>query len=62
MQRAYSVLTVKSFDDGADHVTIRGIATTPSTDKMGDIVVSEGAIFKTPMPLLWQHRHAEPVG
>lgn len=62
MDRAYSVLETKSIDDGAEFVTIRGIASTPTTDRMGDIVEPMGAKFKTPMPLLWQHQHEQPVG
>jgi HK97 family phage major capsid protein/HK97 family phage prohead protease len=29
---------------------------------MGDVVVPEGASFKLPLPLLWQHRHDQPIG
>src|SRR5690625_1394315 len=29
---------------------------------MGDIVEPAGAEFKLPIPLLWQHRHNEPIG
>lgn len=60
MNRAYSVLTVKAVDD--EQRIIRGIASTPSPDRMGDIVEPLGAQFKTPMPLLWQHQHDKPVG
>ncbi|WP_343232560.1 phage major capsid protein [Microvirga antarctica] len=41
---------------------IEGIATTPSADRMGDVVEPMGARFALPMPLLWQHNHDEPVG
>lgn len=58
--RAYSLLQVKSFDE--DKRTITGIATTPSTDRVGDIVEPLGVKFKNPMPLLWQHRADSPVG
>src|SRR5262245_37038945 len=57
---AYSLLEVKSFND--DLRVIEGIATTPITDRMDDIVESRGAQFKLPMPLLWQHHTGEPVG
>lgn len=60
MDRAYSVLTVKAVDD-ADRV-IEGIASTPAPDRAGDIVESQGAEFKLPLPLLWQHQHDKPVG
>ena len=56
----WSVMQVKGLNDGER--TISGIATTPSTDRMGDIVESKGAKYKLPLPLLWQHRHDSPVG
>jgi len=59
-QRAYSLLTLKAVDEEKRILT--GTATTPEPDRMGDIVESAGIKFKNPMPLLWQHRHAEPVG
>ena len=62
MDRAYSVLETKAVEEGAEFVTIRGIASTPTTDRMGDVVEPMGAKFKTPMPLLWQHQHEQPVG
>jgi len=58
--RAYSILHVKSYDD--EQRVIRGVATTPETDRMGDVVVSTGVRFKNPMPLLWQHQADKPVG
>lgn len=60
IQRAYSQLTLKAFDDGRR--TFKGIATTPSTDRMGDIVEPKGAIFNLPIPLLWQHDSRDPIG
>lgn len=62
MDRAYSVLETKSVSEEDGFVVIRGIASTPTTDRMGDIVEPMGAKFKTPMPLLWQHQHDQPVG
>lgn len=62
IHRAYSVLTNKSFTEDDDFVYIEGIATTPTPDRMGDIVEPMGAQFKTPMPLLMQHKHGEVVG
>src|SRR5574343_59883 len=60
MERAYSTLVIKSVDD--DQRIIEGIASTPSTDRMGDIVEPKGASFTLPIPLLWQHRSDEPIG
>lgn len=60
VDRAYSVIEVKELDD--DKREFRGIATTPSTDRMGDIVEAEGAQFTLPLSLLWQHDRFLPVG
>lgn len=60
MERAYSLLEIRSADDDAR--VIEGIATTPTPDRYDDIVESEGAKFALPMPLLWQHMSAAPVG
>ncbi|MCO1981674.1 peptidase U35 [Pseudomonas aeruginosa] len=60
MHRAYSVLEVKALDDGQRVIT--GVATTPSPDRVGDIVEPLGVQFKNPLPLLWQHEHDKPVG
>jgi HK97 family phage major capsid protein/HK97 family phage prohead protease len=58
--RAYSVLEIKAVSD--DERLIEGIATTPSTDRMGDVIEPLGARFAAELPLLWQHDHASPVG
>lgn len=58
--RAYSVLNVKSIDEGQR--TISGVATTPTVDRVGDIIEPLGVTFKNPMPFLWQHDHESPVG
>lgn len=58
--RAYSVLTVKAFDD--ETRTITGIATTPSVDRVGDVIEPLGVKFKNPLPFLWQHQHDKPIG
>jgi HK97 family phage prohead protease len=39
-----------------------GIASTPSTDRMGDVVEPKGATFKLPIPFLWQHDSKDPIG
>ena len=58
--RAYSVLTVKTVEEGKR--IIRGIATTPTVDRVGDIIEPLGVKFKNPLPLLWQHKHDAPIG
>lgn len=60
MNRAYSVLNIKALDE--DQRVITGVATTPSPDRVGDIVEPMGVEFKNPLPLLWQHEHDKPVG
>lgn len=61
LTRAYSVLDhVKTVDE--HERIIEGIASTPEVDRVGDVVVPEGAVFKLPMPLLWQHRSDTPIG
>lgn len=60
MNRAYSLLEIKSVDD--DEYVIEGIASTPTPDRYGDVVEPMGAKFSIPMPLLWQHRSNQPVG
>jgi HK97 family phage prohead protease len=42
--------------------TITGYATTPDVDRMGDTVDPAGAIFKLPIPLLFNHDSMQPVG
>lgn len=60
--RAYSQLVVKDAVDAGGKRTFMGIATTPSTDRMGDIVEPKGAQYQLPIPLLWQHDSRQPVG
>lgn len=62
MERAFSLLQTREFSEDDDMFYIEGIASTPSPDRMRDIVEPMGAKFATPMPLLWQHRHDSPVG
>jgi HK97 family phage major capsid protein/HK97 family phage prohead protease len=58
--KASSTITVKSFDP--EQGIIRGIATTPKTDRDGDIVIPEGAVFELPLPLLFNHDPNQPIG
>lgn len=57
---AHSILTIKSVD--AEKRLISGVATTPEVDRVGDVVVSTGARFKNPLPLLLYHDSRMPVG
>lgn len=58
--RAYSVLEIKAVDE--ETRVIRGVATTPSVDRVGDIIDPLGVKFTNPMAFLWQHRHDQPIG
>lgn len=60
LTRAYSLLTVKAISE--DQRTFTGIATTPSPDRMGDIIEPLGVTFKNPLPLLLYHDSHAPVG
>ena len=61
LTRAYSLLDqIKTVDE--EQRLIEGIASTPEVDRVGDVVVPEGASFKMPMPLLWQHKADQPIG
>jgi HK97 family phage major capsid protein/HK97 family phage prohead protease len=60
MNRAYSTINIKSVDD--ERRVIEGIASTPTPDRMGDVVVPEGMKFKTPFPFLYQHNSSKPIG
>jgi HK97 family phage prohead protease len=62
MNRAFALLDVKSFAQAGDVVTVEGIASTPTADRMDDIVEPMGARFKTPMPFMLHHDASLPVG
>lgn len=57
MNRAYSILDVRAVDD--DQRIIEGVASTPATDRMEDIVEPLGAEYVLPLPFLWQHESRE---
>lgn len=60
MDRAHSLFVVKQFDD--ERRIVSGFASTPSTDRVGDVVVPQGVKAMLPLPLLWQHDPRQPVG
>ncbi len=59
-RRAYSSLIIKAVDE--EKRIIRGIATTPAVDRVGDIVEPLGVKFTNPMAFLWQHDAHQPIG
>lgn len=60
MHRGYSLLETKSIDEEKREIV--GIASTPTPDRVGDVVEPKGAQFQLPVPLLWQHDHSQPIG
>jgi HK97 family phage major capsid protein/HK97 family phage prohead protease len=60
VEKAYSVLDVKSVD--VERRIIEGIATTPTPDRVGDVIEPEGIEFKLPLPLLYMHNSRLPIG
>ena len=53
--KSVRLIITRAAVDGDGKRVFEGIASTPSTDSMDDIVQPEGAQFKLPLPLLWQH-------
>lgn len=60
MHKAWSLLEVKQVDDDAR--VVRGIATTPTVDRVGDVVEPEGVVYRGPVKLHLYHKHDLPVG
>lgn len=58
--KAWSLLEVKEVDD--EQRIIRGIATTPTVDRMGDIVDPMGMYARGMPKLHLYHKHDLPVG
>src|SRR5688572_12431492 len=51
---------LKSLDE--EQRILEGVASTPTPDRVGDIIEPTGAVFSLPMPLLWQHDQGQPIG
>ena len=67
IQRGYSMVHVDSIrkaieEDGIEYVYISGMATTPTPDRIGDVVEPLGAKFAEMIPLLLFHTSSLPVG
>lgn len=60
MHRALSNITYKTLDE--DRRIVEGIASTPHSDRMGDIVESLGASYVLPLPFLLDHNHTKAIG
>lgn len=62
MNRAYSVVEVKSVSEEPDMFRFKGIASTPMPDRVDDVMEPMGAKYSLPLPFLWQHDHEKPIG
>lgn len=62
LNRAYSLLEVRSLTEEGDFYVVRGTATTPTPDRVNDVIEPLGATFAETLPLLWQHQADKPVG
>lgn len=58
--RAYALLHIKAIDEDSRQIT--GIATTPTPDRVGDIIEPLGVKFRNPLPLLLYHDQRSAVG
>lgn len=58
----HTYLRLKALPGADGERWIEGIATTARQDRVGDIVMPQGARYELPLPLLFAHRHEEPVG
>src|SRR5262245_58267644 len=61
-REAFCRIEYKGVEARGDVISISGIATTPKTDRVGDIVEPMGAQFKLPIPFVWQHDADKPIG
>jgi HK97 family phage major capsid protein/HK97 family phage prohead protease len=62
MHRAYSLLEVKAIEEDIEYWTVKGVATTPTPDRLNDVIEPLGASYQKEIPLLWQHDRYAPVG
>ena len=61
-QFAVSVFKIKTATIDDEQRIVEGYATTPATDRVGDVVEPRGGVFVLPLPLLMNHKSEEPVG
>lgn len=60
MNKAWSLLEIKSVDE--ERRIVSGIATTPTVDRVRDVVDPMGVVFRGPVKLHLYHKHDMPVG
>lgn len=63
-QKAWAKFDIeeKGIQETDTHYIFKGIATTPTPDRMADIVEPMGAEFELPLPFLYQHDSDRPIG
>ncbi|KVX18524.1 major capsid protein [Burkholderia ubonensis] len=60
MQKSFSSIEIKSVQE--DRREIEGIASTPTPDRVNDVVEPLGLTFQKEIPLLLNHKSDQPVG
>jgi HK97 family phage major capsid protein len=60
VDRLYSLIQIKSADD--EQRIIRGVASTPTPDRVDDVVEPAGIRFKNPLPFILHHDKTAPIG
>lgn len=60
IEKAWSLLEVKAVDE--DRRVLTGWATTPTMDRVSDIVEPSGMVMRGPVKLHLYHKHDLPVG
>jgi phage head maturation protease len=61
-QQAWAKFEYKAMTENDTHYLLSGVATTPTADRMQDIVEPMGGEYELPLPFLWQHDNCAPVG
>lgn len=61
-QKAYSILSEKKFTEDDNFFYIEGVASTPTPDRVGDIMRPMGAKYSLPQKMLLHHEMKSPVG
>lgn len=59
-KKAFGAFEIKEVNE--EKRTFKGIASTPSLDRANDVMVSKGAKFTLPMPLLFHHDAKSVIG
>src|SRR5262245_60972760 len=60
--KTWSTLTVKAVTEDRELRMITGVASTPNTDRQGDVIEPKGLQFDAELPLLFAHKSDQPVG